>query len=1435
LRRGHRGSQRVRSGGHSRRRSWVELLESRYLLTASPLFETAISPPPTHVNLNAGAGSTAEAFPLAETFFLNSLPGATKTIYLDFTGFTTVNTQWNSAHQLPIILTPAFDTDGNINAFSEPELLLIQEIWERVSEDFRPFEVNVTTEDPGVEALRNTGGTDDAWGQRVAIGGSDNDWFDPAMPLSAGGVAHINAFNASIDDPCFVFAADFGPDAQSLAEVISHEAGHTLGLLHDSQFRFYEDIGDMPPALKREFVQYYAGHGTGETHWAPIMGVGYGVALTQWSKGEYFNATNDAMGVNPLQDDLDIITNRGGTNENGFGYRADDHGSDTGTATPLSLQNEDTIYFGEGIIERNTDVDYFAFTVEGLGEVVSFDISPFHVGANLDVLARLYNGAGVQIAVSNPLDGIAAGGQTSAAFSDGGWVVTNSAYNSTVIDPGVSFALPPGDYYITIEGGGRPTTFIDPAIHPGPVQADPPMTPIPPDTSDWGYSNYGSLGYYQITGTRQKGLVVGIDFDAAGGVGPSDWNLFSGGGPSNQITNLISETGSTTPYDLLITTTGTAVQGFASESPIDAADLPDHALPLDNLDGYLATGGETLSFVWSDLEPGAVYQVYVFGHADQEARNVVEIIGGEWAGAQQTYNFTQVIDQNQLVVNDTPEPGNLRLPTLSKLVVANELGEITINVTNEIGYAIAVAGLAIAPTKLGSIEGRKWNDENGNRLLGGGEEGLGGWTIYLDLNNNGQLDLVTTPEQPVTVQAPNVPQPLLDHNTVKNELVFTQPGQIIDVDITLDITHTYDGDLDVYLKSPTGTRVKLFDDVGGFNDNFTNTTLDDEAFNSILNGTAPFNGRFQPEELLAFFDGESALGTWELEITDDALNDTGVLNGWSITITLAALDTYLEPVTVTQADGSYGFFDLLPGVYHVREHFAEQQFLDGWRQTWQPPPVTVTSGASVRNINFGNWIPTTQRGSIQGVKFNDANGNGVKDEGEAGLEGWTVFIDSNGNGVRDIASAPVTVASTDVPQPIVDFSSVATQVDFQGVGRILNIEVTLDIAHSFMGDLDAFLTSPAGRTVELFTDVGGQYNDFQNLTLADNAAESVADIESFYNPETGYTGRWRPEGLLSDFNGEEATGIWTLLIRDNAFADQGALQGWSLTITFGELTATTQADDPNTTTDETGFYLFENLPEAEYIIREEPRPGWVQVPPANTSIVSAVWANGQWTVNVVGLDDPNDPNGPDSRRNVKNVNFGNSSAGPALPGDYNVNGTVDAADYVLWRKFLSANVSPPFSGADGNGNGTVDQPDYGVWRANFGDISGGGASAPVAESITVPGGTSAPVASAETKPEASEPAAPAADSSPAPTTTFALSDSLADAPRRHAVVDSTRPTAAFASDRALVAWLASLGKVERSRSDDDAAESADAPWYEDVSDSLDPLDSVFERLGAAVA
>ncbi|MBV5333546.1 hypothetical protein JZU54_08485, partial [bacterium] len=67
------------------------------------------------------------------------------------------------------------------------------------AELFAPWDVDVTTEDPGVEGLRKTGAGDLAYGIRVLIG-------PKAFDIAAAGVAYLNSFNDSIDTPCFTFA-----------------------------------------------------------------------------------------------------------------------------------------------------------------------------------------------------------------------------------------------------------------------------------------------------------------------------------------------------------------------------------------------------------------------------------------------------------------------------------------------------------------------------------------------------------------------------------------------------------------------------------------------------------------------------------------------------------------------------------------------------------------------------------------------------------------------------------------------------------------------------------------------------------------------------------------------------------------------------------------------------------------------------------------------------------------------------------------------------------------------------------------------------------------------------------------------------------------------------------------------------------------------------
>ncbi|MBW8001888.1 MAG: hypothetical protein FVQ80_07670 [Planctomycetes bacterium] len=322
--------------------------------------------------------------PYDQTFLLHSNPGATKVIYLDFDGHTTTATPWNEWSLIDPIVSLPYDTDDDTSTFSDTELGRIQNIWARVAEDFIFYDVDVTTADPGAEALEKTNQGDKYYGIRTVI--SPSNWAG-----YIGGIAFIDSFKFDVDTPVFVFYANFHTtDENYAAEPASHEIGHALGLYHDGK-------GTKP---------YYWGHG----QWGPIMGVAYAKPVSQWSKGEYPDATN-------TEDDLAIMSLVGG-----FDYRPDDCGNTIASAKHLTANP--TIN-AKGIIEKNTDADVFSFTT-GSGNI-TITAEPQGPKPNLDILIELLKPDGIVIA---------------------------QADNFTVATETLNANLSAGTYYIRISGVG---------------------------------------------------------------------------------------------------------------------------------------------------------------------------------------------------------------------------------------------------------------------------------------------------------------------------------------------------------------------------------------------------------------------------------------------------------------------------------------------------------------------------------------------------------------------------------------------------------------------------------------------------------------------------------------------------------------------------------------------------------------------------------------------------------------------------------------------------------------------------------------------------------------------------------------------------------------------------------------------------------------------
>ena len=314
---------------------------------------------------------------------LNSYAIASATVFIDFDGQYVTGTAWNYRGD---IYAAASGLSNNA----------ITEIIGRVSEDYRPFNLNITT-DSAVYWLapRNKR-------MRIIVTPTSQ-WYG-----AAGGVAYVGSFTWGDNTPAWVFSALLNNNPKWVAEAISHEMGHTLGLQHQSSY----------DANCNKIAEYNTGLGTGEIGWAPIMGAGYYQNHTTWHIGP------NTVNCGTLQNDFNIISN-----SNGFGLRPDDHGDGISDATPVNIFGDN--FSVAGLINTATDVDVFKILLDH-PTTLKLNAIPQNVGsgddgANVDIKLTLMNG-----------------------------VDTINSYNpSTLLNAGIDTNLNAGTYYLLVDGVGN--------------------------------------------------------------------------------------------------------------------------------------------------------------------------------------------------------------------------------------------------------------------------------------------------------------------------------------------------------------------------------------------------------------------------------------------------------------------------------------------------------------------------------------------------------------------------------------------------------------------------------------------------------------------------------------------------------------------------------------------------------------------------------------------------------------------------------------------------------------------------------------------------------------------------------------------------------------------------------------------------------------------
>lgn len=156
-----------------------------------------------------------------------------------------------------------------------------------------------------------------------------------------------------------------------------------------------------------------------------------------------------------------------------------------------------------------------------------------------------------------------------------------------------------------------------------------------------------------------------------------------------------------------------------------------------------------------------------------------------------------------------------------------------------------------------------------------------------DCNGNSipdSCDLAGVSNEQVTYQSGAVNLPILDNQTTTSTINVADTGQVVDVNVQLNLTHTFDGDLTIRLTHGATVR-NLVVRRGGSGDNFQNTIFDDEAATAITAGSPPYAGTYRPEQSLSIFDTQASSGGWALSVQDSFGGDIGTLHSWSVTIT----------------------------------------------------------------------------------------------------------------------------------------------------------------------------------------------------------------------------------------------------------------------------------------------------------------------------------------------------------------------------------------------------------------------------------------------------------------------------------------------------------------------------------------------------------------------
>ncbi len=427
--------------------------------------------------------------------------------------------------------------------------------------------------------------------------------------------------------------------------------------------------------------------------------------------------------------------------------------------------------------------------------------------------------------------------------------------------------------------------------------------------------------------------------------------------------------------------------------------------------------------------------------------------------------------------------------------------------------------------------------------------------------NGGNYYRFTTPQNTAASYAStDTPLAIPDNNTTgaTSTINVVDVDLITDLNVLVNITHTFDGDISLSLIAPNGTSIALSNKRGSSGDNYTNTSFDDSATATIASGTAPFTGSFKPEAPLNIVNGLSAQGAWKLKVVDSASSDVGTIQNWSLQFTYqprscGAAAAYLSSTTTDSCSGGgsgsgNGSVErseeivmpvtirntgtvTLTGVSALLTTTTPEVFITRTTATYSNIPAGASSTSNAPHFAYtvGTGVPCGSDIAFNlSIQTNEGTFN----------SSFTIKVGRRASGNNSYPS-------TDVPKPIPDNNTagVTSIVNVADTNVVQGVRVKVNITHTFDGDIALTLVGPNGTSVSLSNKRGSSGDNYTNTTFDDTAATAIS------SGSPPFTGTFRPESPLGVFNGIPANGTWSLKVVDSASSDLGTITGWTLELT----------------------------------------------------------------------------------------------------------------------------------------------------------------------------------------------------------------------------------------------------------------------------------------------